>query len=115
MKHEELHGDAEIQKQDTRHKLGEYQTQDPDPDPDAYQRHEENTVFVVMALAGAEEPGDNGDWSRVTHSSVISVPEDQELLTLGALPTENYMERLMLCVAQEQVKCLKAKLQQYLK
>ena len=40
-----------------------------------------------MALAGAEEPGDNWDWSRVTHSSVISVPEDQELLTLGALPT----------------------------
>ena len=48
-------------------------------------------MFVVMALAGAEEPGDNGDWSRVTHSSVISVPEDQELLTLGALPTENYI------------------------
>ena len=93
MKHEQLHGDAEMarQKQDTRHKLGEYQTQDPDPDPDAYQRHEENTVFVVMALAGAEEPGDNGDRSRVTHSSVISVPEDQELLTLGALPTENYI------------------------
>ena len=44
-----------------------------------------------MALAGAEEPGDNGNWSRVTHSSVISVPEDQELLTLGALPTENYI------------------------
>ena len=48
-------------------------------------------MFVVMALAGAEEPGDNGDWSRVTHSSVISVPEDQELLTLGSLPTENYI------------------------